>query len=95
MVCDFNRDGYQDIFFFCHRKDGSFDEVGKYGDHHTNSILYWGSGDGYSETNVDKLPSVGAHYDMGVDVGEIAKVFTQKQRKVVFNGVMCEKFCWC
>ena len=28
IVSDFNRDGYQDIFFFCHRVDGSPDEIG-------------------------------------------------------------------
>jgi len=71
LVCDYNRDGYNDIFFYCHREDGSFDEIKKYGDHHTNSILYWGSADGFSDKNVEELPSVGAHYDMGVDIGNI------------------------
>jgi len=71
LICDYNRDGYKDVFFYCHRKDGSFDEIKKYGDHHTNSLLYWGSAEGFSEKNVDKLPSVGAHYDMGVDIGNI------------------------
>lgn len=71
LVCDFNRDGYNDIFFYCHRKDGSFDEIKKYGDHHVNSILYWGSADGFSNENIEELPSVGAHYDMGIDIGNI------------------------
>jgi hypothetical protein len=71
LVCDFNRDGYNDIFFYCHRGDGSFDELNNYGDHHVNSILYWGSADGFSENDVEELPSVGAHYDMGVDIGNI------------------------
>jgi hypothetical protein len=71
LVCDFNRDGYMDVFFYCHRADGSYDEVGKYGDHHTNSLLYWGGPDGFSVDNVQKIPSVGAHYDMGVDIGNI------------------------
>jgi hypothetical protein len=69
IVTDFNRDGYMDVFFFCHRADGSFDDIGKYGDHHTNSLLYWGGPDGFSVNNVQKIPSVGAHYDMGVDIG--------------------------
>ncbi|MEJ2618225.1 MAG: VCBS repeat-containing protein, partial [Ignavibacteriaceae bacterium] len=43
LVCDFNKDGYKDVFFYCHRADGSFNEIKKYGDHHTNSLLYWGS----------------------------------------------------
>lgn len=71
MVCDFNRDGYMDLFFFCHRADGSFDEIGKYGDHHTNSLLYWGGTDGFSAGNVQKIPGIGAHYDMGTDVGDV------------------------
>lgn len=71
LVCDFNRDGYKDIFFYCHRADGSYDEIKKYGDHHTNSLLYWGNASGFSIGNVQKLPSVGAHYDMGVDIGNI------------------------
>ena len=71
LVCDYNRDGYNDIFFYCHREDGSFDEIRKYGDHHVNSILYWGSIDGFSNENIEELPSVGAHYDMGVDIGNI------------------------
>ncbi len=71
LICDFNRDGYMDVFFYCHRSDGSFDEIGKYGDHYTNSLLYWGSPDGFAVTNVQKIPSIGAHYDMGADIGNI------------------------
>ena len=71
IVSDFNRDGYPDLFFFCHRADGSFDEVGKFGDHHTPSLLYWGSAEGFRETNRLAIPSVGAHYDVGVDLGHI------------------------
>lgn len=71
LVCDFNRDGFMDVFFYCHRSDGSFDEIGKYGDHHANSLLYWGGPDGFSVGNVQKIPSIGAHYDMGADIGNI------------------------
>ena len=71
LICDFNRDGYPDLFLYCHRKDGSYDKIGDYGDHHTNSLLYWGSAKGFSDKNVLKLPTVGAHYDMGVDIGNI------------------------
>jgi len=71
LVADFNRDGYKDIFFYCHRKDGNYNKIKDYGDHHTNSLLYWGSKNGFSDKNVQKLPSVGAHYDMGVDIGNI------------------------
>jgi hypothetical protein len=71
IVSDFNQDGYQDIFFFCHRHDGSDDEIGKFGDHHTNSIIYWGSSDGFDEKKYLKIPCVGAHYDVGIDLGHI------------------------
>lgn len=71
IVSDFNRDGFQDIFFFCHRADGSFDEIGKFGDHHTNSFLYWGSANGFDEKHRLEIPSVGAHYDVGIDLGHI------------------------
>jgi len=71
IVSDFNRDGYQDIFFFCHRKDGSDTEIGDFGDHHTNSLLYWGNSDGFDANNRLEIPSVGAHYDVGVDLGHI------------------------
>ena len=71
IVSDFNRDGFADVFFFCHRADGSFDEVGKFGDHHTNSFLYWGSAKGFNEENRLEIPSVGVHYDVGIDIGHI------------------------
>lgn len=71
IVCDFNRDGYMDVFFFCHRADGSFDDIGKYGDHHTNSLLYWGGPNGFSTDNVQKIPGIGAHYDVGADIGNV------------------------
>ncbi len=87
LICDFNRDGYMDIFFYCHRKDGSYDEIKNYGDHHTNSILYWGSKEGFSDKNVQKLPSVGAHYDMGVDMGNIYN------RKNLYNYISSPYFC--
>ncbi|MCX6168471.1 MAG: VCBS repeat-containing protein [Ignavibacteriales bacterium] len=72
LICDFNHDGFNDIFFYCHRADGSYDEINDYSDHHTNSLLYWGSPNGFSDKNVLKIPSVGAHYNMGVDVGNIS-----------------------
>jgi hypothetical protein len=71
LAADFNRDGYNDVFFYCHREDGSFDEIRKYGDHNTNSLLYWGGENGFDEQNVLKIPSVGVHYDMGTDIGNI------------------------
>ena len=71
IVSDFNFDGYPDVFLFCHRKDGSPDEVGRFGDHHTDSRLFWGSAQGFNSDNYLPVPSIGAHYDMGVDLGNI------------------------
>jgi hypothetical protein len=71
IASDFNHDGFNDVFFFCHRKDGSPDQTGDFGDHHTDSRLFWGSADGFDAKNYLPIPSVGAHYDVGVDLGEI------------------------
>ena len=71
IVSDFNRDGYQDVFFFCHRKDGSDTKIGDFGDHHTNSMIYWGGPDGFNAEDRLEIPSVGVHYDVGVDIGHI------------------------
>jgi len=71
IVSDFNRDGFNDVFFFCHRADGSYNEVGKFGDHHTNSLIYWGSKTGFDDQNRQEIPSVGVHYDVGIDIGHI------------------------
>jgi len=71
VVADFNRNGYMDIFFYNHRSDGSYNEVKNFGDHHVNSVLYYGGPKGYTKDNVFELPGIGAHYDPGVDVGHI------------------------
>jgi hypothetical protein len=71
IVSDFNKDGFEDIFFFCHRHDGSFDEIGKFGDHHTNSLIYWGGEQGFDENNRLEIPTIGVHYDVGIDIGHI------------------------
>jgi hypothetical protein len=71
LAADFNRDGYMDIFFYNHRSDGSYSEIKKFGDHHVNSVLYYGGPDGYNNENILELPGIGAHYDAGVDIGHI------------------------
>lgn len=71
LVSDFNRDGFQDVFFYCHRADGSFDEIGKFGDHHTYSLLYWGGQEGFGPGNKLALPTIGVHYDVGIDLGHV------------------------
>lgn len=81
IVSDFNNDGFQDIFFFCHRADGSFDEVNRFGDHNANSLIYWGSKSGFDKKNFLSIPSVGAHYDVGIDIGHI------KDRSFIYNYI--------
>ena len=62
LVTDFNFDGYNDILWFCHRGDGNVNAIGQYGDHITDSFLYWGSPTGYSEGNRLSLPGRGVHF---------------------------------
>lgn len=71
LVSDFNFDGYPDIFFYCHRSDGSADRVGLAGDHITDSYLYWGSEKGFGKENRYQIPAIGPHYDYGADIGDI------------------------
>jgi hypothetical protein len=72
LAADFNRDGYMDVLFYNHRSDGSYSEIKQFGDHHVNSIIYYGGPDGFNYKNIFELPGVGAHYDAGVDIGHIA-----------------------
>ena len=71
MISDFNADGFMDVFFFCHRKDGDAEKTGRFGDHHTESRLYFGNSNGFDTRHFLSLPSIGVHYDMGVDLGHI------------------------
>jgi hypothetical protein len=36
-----------------------------------NSLLYWGGPEGFRADNRLEIPSIGAHYDVGVDLGHI------------------------
>jgi len=69
LVSDFNRDGYPDVFLYCHRKEGSSEEVGNFGDHDTSCFLYWGAADGFDPKRRLAVPSLGVHNDAGVDIG--------------------------
>ncbi|MCA9412523.1 MAG: VCBS repeat-containing protein [Candidatus Omnitrophica bacterium] len=71
LISDFNFDGYTDVFFWCHRRDGSTDEVGVFGDHFTNSFLYFNGPAGFNVENREEIPSQGVHYDTGTDIGNI------------------------
>jgi hypothetical protein len=71
QVADYNRDGFPDLLFICHRSEGDPDRVGAVSDHVTPSFLYWGGPEGFREERKLLLPSRGAHYDSGVDLGHI------------------------
>ena len=62
MVADYNRDGFEDIFFVCHTKGGN---------HRTDSFLYWGSEAGYSAERRLLVPTRGVHWAIHHDVGNV------------------------
>ena len=71
QVSDYNNDGHADLLFYCHRSEGDVNKPGDYGDHCTDSYLYWGSAKGFSPDRRLLIPSEGVHYDGGVDLGHI------------------------
>ena len=71
QVSDYNNDGYLDLLFFCHRSEGDINKPGRYGDHCTESYLYWGGPKGFDPKRKDLIPAEGVHYDGGVDLGNI------------------------
>jgi hypothetical protein len=71
QVADYNRDGFNDVLLICHRSEGDADVAGAVSDHVTSSYLYWGSKDGFSADRKLLIPARGAHYDSGVDLGNI------------------------
>ena len=71
QIADYNRDGFNDLLFVCHRSEGDPNRLGAFGDHVTDSYLYWGGPDGFKDDRRLLVPSQGAHYDSGVDLGNI------------------------
>lgn len=71
QIADYNRDGYNDVLLICHRSEGDPQTIGAYGNHVTGSFLYWGGPNGFSPLRRRLIPSQGAHYDSGVDLGNI------------------------
>jgi hypothetical protein len=71
QVSDYNHDGYPDVLFFCHRSEGDPNRPGRYGDHCTDSYLYWGGPGGFDANRKDLIPGEGEHYDGGTDIGNI------------------------
>lgn len=71
QIADYNRDGYNDLLLICHRSEGDPGRVGAFGRHRTDSFLYWGGPGGFEARKRLPIPSKGAHYDSGVDLGNI------------------------
>ena len=71
MVTDFNQDGFNDILMVCHRSEGDPNRIGSFGDHVTDSFLYWGGADGFQPERRLGIPARGPHNDSGVDLGNI------------------------
>lgn len=63
LVGDFNEDGWQDICFSNHTRNG---------DHNAQSRIYWGSPTGFQKKKVTFLPTIGPHFMAPVDMGNIA-----------------------
>ena len=62
LVTDFDQNGYKDILFSCHSKNGN---------HRNNAFLYWGSNKGYSPNHRSLLPVLGPHFLSVIDIGHI------------------------
>ncbi|MGH9159812.1 MAG: FG-GAP repeat domain-containing protein [Vicinamibacteraceae bacterium] len=71
QVADYNGDGYNDILFYCHRSEGDPNVPGAFGDHTTESYLYWGGPNGFSAERKHLIPGQGVHYDGGANLGNI------------------------
>jgi hypothetical protein len=71
LAADFNRDGHRDLLIVCHRREGDPSKIGVFNDHVTNSLIYWGSADGFDTDHTLGILSEGAHQSYGVDVGDI------------------------
>src|SRR5207249_3634193 len=71
MLADFNHDGYPDLLLICHRFEGDSNKIGSSSDHITDSFLYWGGPDGFKPDRKLRIPGRGAHYDSGVDPGNL------------------------
>ena len=61
-ACDFNEDGYTDIFLSHHRA---------YGNHNTDSAIWWNGPNGFQEENRTWLPTIGPHDLVPNDCGDV------------------------
>lgn len=62
LVLDLNEDSWPDIVFANHNRNN---------DHHTDSMIYWGSAEGFSPSRVTWLPAVGPHQMADADAGNL------------------------
>ncbi len=62
LACDFNEDGYVDLFVSHHRA---------YGSHYCDSAIWWNGPDGFSEDRRTWLPTIGPHDMVPNDVGNV------------------------
>ena len=62
LTADFDRNGYEDILFSCHSRDGN---------HRNQAFLYWGGPDGFSTERRSQLPVLGPHFLSVIDIGQI------------------------
>ena len=81
QVSDYNQDGFPDLLLYCHRSEGDPNKPGKYGEHCTDSYLYWGSSKGFDVNRKLLIPGEGVHYDGGIDLGNI------KDRSLKFDYI--------
>ena len=82
LVSDFNFDGYPDIFWASHRRDGDFNRVGRPNEHVTDSYLYWGGAGGFDAERKLRIPGRGVHFRKSTD--EIGHIYN---RGYVFDYV--------
>jgi hypothetical protein len=73
QIYDYNHDGYNDLLMINHRAEGSPDKPGMFSDHCTDTYIYWGGSNGLQldPKLTLRIPCEGAHYDNGVDIGNI------------------------
>jgi hypothetical protein len=75
LVSDFNFDGYNDILWFSHRRDGNFNNIGRFNEHVTDSFLYWGGPAGFSADRKLNILGRGVHFRKTTD--EIGHVYNR------------------
>jgi hypothetical protein len=97
QIFDYNGDGYNDLLLICHRSEGDPTKIGVYGDHKTASFLYWGGPRGFDRERRLLIPTKGAHYDGGVDLGNIydrSFQFGYVSSPFRYDGLAGERIDW-